>query len=145
MRKLYLEVAKTLHPDLTIDEEDRACRQSFMAEANRAYFEERDETRLEAILHEWESSPGSVKGDGVAAELVRVIRKINQVEERLNVIKAEIDQLGKSAVYQMKMKAQEAESEGRDLLKEMATDLEEQIALAKQELKKMKAKRNRWS
>jgi DnaJ-domain-containing protein 1 len=144
LKKLYREVAKTVHPDLANDEEDRARRQSFMAEANRAY-QEGEGARLEAILHEWESSPESVKGDGVGAELIRMIRKINQVKERLNVIEAEIDQLGRSELYQMKIKVEEAESEGRDILGEMGTHLEEQIALAKQELKRMKAKRSRWT
>ena len=144
LKKLYREVAKTVHPDLANDEEDRARRQSFMAEANRAY-QEGDGARLEAILHEWESSPESVKGDGVGAELIRMIRKITQVKERLNVIEDEIDQLRGSELYQMKIKAQEAESEGRDILEEMATHLDEQIALVKQELKKMKANGSRWA
>jgi hypothetical protein len=42
-----------------------------MAEANAAY-EKGDETRLHAILQEWESSSEAVKGDGVVAELVRI-------------------------------------------------------------------------
>lgn len=144
LKKLYREVAKTVHPDLANDEEDRARRQSFMGEANRAY-EEGNQARLEAILHEWESSPESIKGDGVGNELVRVIRKIKQVKERLNVIEAEIDQLERCKVYKMKIKVEKAESGGRDILEEMATHLDEQIALAKQELKKLKVKRSRWA
>lgn len=142
LKKLYREVAKSVHPDLANDEEERARRQRLMAEANRAY-EEGDEARLEAILHEWESSPESVKGDGVGAELVRVIRKITQAKERLNVIEAEIDQLKGSELYQLKIKIEDAETEGRDPLEEMASQLDEQIALAKQRLMEMEAKRSR--
>jgi DnaJ-domain-containing protein 1 len=142
LKKLYREVAKNIHPDLANDEEERARRQRFMAEANRAY-EESDETRLGEILREWEISPESVKGEGVGAELVRVIRKITQVKERLSVIETEFDKLKGSEIYQLKIRVEEAENEGRGLLREMAFQLDEQIAFAKQRLKEMKAKRSR--
>lgn len=142
LKKLYREVAKSVHPDLANDEEDRGRRQRLMAEANQAY-EEGDEALLEAILREWETSPESVKGEGVGADLVRVIRKITQVKERLKVIEVEIDQLKDSDLYQLKVKVEEAEDEDRDLLEEMAMHLDEQIVLARQELKKMKAKKRR--
>ncbi len=79
LKKLYREVAKRIHPDLATDESERKRRHELMAEANRAY-EEGDAARLEAILRDWESSPESVKGEGPGAELVRVIRKIAQIE-----------------------------------------------------------------
>ncbi|MGH7792730.1 MAG: molecular chaperone DnaJ [Thermodesulfobacteriota bacterium] len=127
LKKLYWEVAKRIHPDLATDEDERIRRQQLMAEANHAY-EEGDEERLRSILREWESSPESVKGDGPGAELVRVIRKIAQVEERLRNIEIEINQLKESDLYRLETKVGEAEKEGRDLLAEMAEQLEEQIA-----------------
>jgi hypothetical protein len=130
LKKLYREVAKSVHPDLANDEKERDRRQRLMAEANRAY-EEGDEPRLESILHEWETSPDFVKGEGIGADLVRVIRKIAQVQGRLRVIDTEIVQLKQSNLYQLKIKVEEAEKEGRDLLKEMASQLDEQIAFAK--------------
>lgn len=142
LKKLYREVAKTVHPDLANDEEDRARRQSFMAEANCAY-EEGNEARLEAIIHEWESSPESVKGGGVGAELIRVIRKINQVKGRLSEIEAEINLLKESELYQLKIRVEEAENQGWDLLSEMATHLDEQINVAKKKMEKMRAREGR--
>lgn len=133
LKKLYREVAKRIHPDLAIDEKERARRQQLMADANRAY-EEGDEAKLQAILREWESSPESVKGEGTAAELVRVIRKIAQIKERLRVIETEIDQLKESDLYQLKTEVQEAGDEGRDLLAEMASRVDEQIAWANKHL-----------
>ena len=111
-----------------------------MAEANGAY-EKGDETRLHAILQEWESSPEAVKGDGLGVELVRVIRKVEQVEERLRVIADEIAQLKASDLYQLKVKIEVAEGAGRNLLAEMAQGVEEQIAVARKRLAKIIGKR----
>jgi len=101
LKKLYRDVAKRIHPDLAIDEKERARRQQLMADANCAY-EEGDEAKLWAILAEWESSPEAFEGEGTAEELIRVIRKIAQVEKRLRVIETEIAQLEKSELYQLK-------------------------------------------
>jgi hypothetical protein len=139
IKALYREIAKKIHPDFAIDEEEREHRQRLMAEANRAY-EDGDETRLKAILDEWENSPDSVKGEGVGAELVRVIRKIAQAKKRLPVIDNEIRQLKQSDLYQLKMKVEESEFQGRDLLGEMASQLDRQISFAQERLRNLKAK-----
>lgn len=104
-----------------------------MAEANRAY-EEGDEAKLQAILREWESSPESVKGAGTGVDLIRVIRKIAQVEERLRVIEAEMAELEASDLYQLKTKVEEAENKGQDLLVEMAAQVEGQLVEATRRL-----------
>ncbi|HEY6386179.1 MAG TPA: hypothetical protein VIX91_10895, partial [Candidatus Acidoferrum sp.] len=59
LKSLYREVAKRIHPDLAVDDADRAKRQKLMAEANLAY-ENGEEAKLRAILEEYESSPESV-------------------------------------------------------------------------------------
>ena len=140
LKKLYREVAKCIHPDLTTGEKERTRRQQLMADANRAY-EEGDEAKLRAILAEWESSPESVEGKGTAAELVRVIRKIAQVEKRLRVIETEITQLEESDLYQLKTKVEVAENEGRDLLDEMASRVKEDIASASVRLARITGRR----
>ena len=133
LKKLYREVAKAIHPDLATDEEERGRRQKLMTEANLAY-EEGDETKLQALLLEWESSPESVKGDGPGAELVRVIRKIAQVEQRLHSIKEEIATVQMFDLNQLRMKVLEAERDGWDLLAKMSLLVTNQIADAKQRL-----------
>ncbi len=133
LKKLYRDIAKSIHPDLATDDEDRARRQRFMAEANQAY-EEGNEIRLREILREWESSPDAIKGDGVAAELIRVIRKIAQVQARLKTIEATVDDLQASDMYRLKDEVESAEAEERDLLAEMASRLDRQIADARKRL-----------
>jgi hypothetical protein len=136
LRKLYREVAKRIHPDLATDESERKRRHELMTEANRAY-EEGDEARLEAILRDWESSPESVKGEGPGAELVRVIRKIAQVEDRLKAIDAEIARLEESDLYRLKNQVDQAKEEGRDLLAEMAARVSQQVVEARERLRSM--------
>jgi len=133
LKKLYREVAKCIHPDLATDENDRIRRERFMAEVNQAY-EAGDEKRLREILHEWESSPEAIRGDGVGAELIRVIRKISQVEGRLLTIETAITQLQSSALFQLQTEVEEAEVERRDLLAEMASRLDQQMGEAKAHL-----------
>src|SRR6185369_2521546 len=92
LRRLYRQAAMLLHPDRTLDGEESKRRHRLMAEVNEAYARG-DEERIRAILREWHASPESVEGDGPGAELVRVIRKIAQVDKRLAAIAAELDQL----------------------------------------------------
>ena len=105
-----------------------------MVEANRAY-EDGDEERLQKILDDWESSPESVKGEDIGAVLVRILRKIAQVEDRLHNIALEIDALYKSDLYQMKIKVEEAERAGQDLLTDMAARLDAEIIEAENRLR----------
>lgn len=139
LKKLYRAVVKRIHPDLSSDEVERLRRTQLMAEANRAY-EEGDEARLRAILHEWESSPESVRGDGIGSELIRVIRKVAQIKKRLIAIENEIQDLKASDLYRLWLRVKEAEKQGRDLLAEMAARLDADIAKARERLQALRAR-----
>ncbi|MEE9148085.1 MAG: hypothetical protein V3U27_11890, partial [Candidatus Tectomicrobia bacterium] len=93
-------------------------RHAFMADVNQAY-EEEDESRLRAILREWESNPEAVEGEGIGAELIRIIRKTAQVEERLRTIEIEMAELQTYELFHLKRKVEEAEAKGQDLLAAM--------------------------
>ncbi|HKS81668.1 MAG TPA: hypothetical protein VJR23_09205 [Candidatus Acidoferrales bacterium] len=133
MKRLYRDVAKRIHPDLTSDRDDRSKRQILMAEANEAY-QKGDEARLTKILHEYECSPESVQGEGPGAELIRVIRRISQARGRLAEIEAEMQEILRSDLHQLKSRMDEAQKNGRDVLKEMVAKVEDQIAQARQRL-----------
>lgn len=134
MKRLYREVAKRIHPDLTSDRDDRARRQQLMAKANDAY-ERSDEVQLTKILTEYEHSPEAVQGEGPGAELIRVIRRISQARSRLAEIEAEMQELMRSDLYQLKSRLDEAQQHGRDVLKEMVEKVEERIAQAQRRLR----------
>jgi hypothetical protein len=105
-----------------------------MTDVNQAY-KDGDEERLWQILHQWECSPESVDGEGVGAELIRVIRKITQATERLEVIKEQIETIKNTELYLLRTKVLLAREYGRDILAEMALELEEQITEAKKRYK----------
>jgi myosin heavy subunit len=129
LKSLYREAARRVHPDLATDDTDRRRREHLMKEVNRAY-QQGDTDALRRIIEEYESSPESVKGTGVAADLERVIRQIKQVRNRLAQIELEITSLINSDIAKLKAKAEQARKEGRDLLAEMAKDVKSRVELA---------------
>lgn len=130
LKKLYREAARQIHPDLTTDAEERNRRHQVMIEINRAY-EAGDEDRLQSLLRDWQRSPESIKDEGIGAELIRLIRKIAQVDGRLDAIDVEIEAVKVSELAELRNKVEAAEEEGRDLLQEMADEIEEEITQAK--------------
>jgi hypothetical protein len=136
LRDLYRKAAKLLHPDLTLDEEERKIRHRLMAELNDAY-KRGDEERIQEILREWHACPESVSGDGPGAELIRVIRKIAQVEKRLKAIAAEMANLRLGQLFKLKQQVEETDANGRYLLKELAERLDREIAEAREELNRV--------
>jgi hypothetical protein len=107
-----------------------------MARVNEA-FDNHDEQRLRELLNQWESSPESVKGEGIAVDLVRVIRKIALVEQRLKIVNDEILSLERCDLYELKSRAEEAEVEGRDLFQEMAFAIQIDIDEGRDRLEKI--------
>jgi hypothetical protein len=102
-----------------------------MAEANHAY-ENGDAEGLKRILQEYECGPDSVRGTGVAADLVRTLRQLKQVRNRLVQIEEELESLNKSNLAQLRSKVLEAGSHGRDLLAEMAANVHSRVKVARQ-------------
>ena len=136
IKKLYRQIAIKIHPDKSVNESDREYRTKLMAEVNDAYANG-DIERLRQILQEWESSPESVTGEGIAFDLVRMIRSISQINGRLKTIEREVEIIKETEIYGMMIQVQEAEKEDRDLLKELSSKIDSDIKLAKERLKSL--------
>jgi DnaJ-domain-containing protein 1 len=137
IKQIYRQVAKLIHPDLTTDPQQKIVRQQLMTEANQAY-EDGNIDRLREILRSWESRPEAVEGEGIEAELIRITRKIAQCRDRLHEIRQEIAEIEQTELYQLQVEVSTARENGKDLLVEMAKDIDEQIAKAQEELTKIK-------
>jgi len=134
LKQLYRDLAKKIHPDLAPDDRARDLRHVFMQKVNQAYAEGNEE-RLRSLLHEWESSPDSVSGEGTGVELIRIIRQIALVHNRIEVINQELGNLRGSELYKLKTKIDEAQDKGQDLLSDMAYEVDGQIEDANIRLK----------
>lgn len=126
LKNLYRDVAKKVHPDLSVDDKEREKRTKLMAEVNEAY-QNGDEKRLEQILSEWQYAPENVSGEDIGAQLVKVIRKIAQVQKRIAAIETEMKVLKGAEIYALMEKVKESEKEGMDLLIQMSGYLDVQI------------------
>ena len=74
-------------------------------------------------------------------ELVRVIRRISQMRSRLAEMEAELQELLRSDLFQLKSRLDEAQQVGRDVLQEMVAKVDEQIEQAQAAIGKDPAQR----
>lgn len=133
LKSLYREVAKAIHPDLASDEEERLRRQELMAIANRAYGDG-DRAALEEILGDLEPVPVAGGGEDVALELVRVIRQIARVRQNIHALLRQMDELKATDIYRFKLRVDEADHDGIDLMAEMAARVDLDILKTRQRL-----------
>jgi DnaJ-class molecular chaperone len=132
LKSLFREVVKRVHPDFCKDAGDLERRTRFMADANRAY-EAGDAETLQRILDEYQDGADALEGEGIGAELIRIIRQISQARERVAAIERELAVLRQSEIALLRNQAEERAQEGRDLLAELASAVREQIERAKKE------------
>ena len=130
VRRLFRDVAKTIHPDLARDEATRDKRHTLMAEANRAYALG-DEDRLRWVLQAWERSPEAVQDADPDAIRLRLARRIEQIEEELNVYARDMAALEDSPLWQLKAMVDEAAARGRDLVADTVRRLKRDIMVAR--------------
>ncbi len=132
-KRLFRQLARIIHPDLAGDPAERERRTNLMVAANLAY-EQGDVAALERLLADWERSPEAVTGGGALAELERTIRRIAQVQERMDAIDEELAELEASAMGWLRRRTEKAAREGWDLLAHMVKELDRQILEAQVEL-----------
>lgn len=136
VRKLFRDVAKTIHPDLAGDDHTRDRRHALMIEANRAYAVG-DEERLRMILDAWEKSPESVQGDSPDSTRLRLERRIAQMEEQLVVAARELADLHESPLWKLKVMVDAADARGKNLIADQVRRLKRDITAARNRLDAM--------
>lgn len=138
VKRLFRQIAQKIHPDRAIDETDRAWRTQLMSEANRAY-RCGDEMALQEVAALWQegreardsqgdSLPGADLRRGVAnAPTPALLRQVERMRARLFEIQRELQKLFASTLYELFIAARQARQQGRDLLAEMAEQLDDAI------------------
>lgn len=136
-KKAYHNLAKIIHPDLALDEQEKERRHELMAKLNFAY-SSGNQNLLNKLVEDFRDAPELVKGDSIADNLVRVIRQIHQVKLRLKELKAEFERLELSEHYVLWIKVEAEMKEGRDLLKQMGNRAKSHIAKSTRRLNTLK-------
>jgi hypothetical protein len=135
LKALYRELAKLLHPDLTLDVDEKARRHLLMQQINEAY-QHGDLKSLQDILDSERSNPENIKGDDVGSALVRVIRKIAQVDKRVSKLESQIDELKRTDLYVLFETVQNELKNGIDLLQRMGSEIDSRILFLQREIDK---------
>lgn len=146
LKRLFRQVAQKIHPDRAEDEDDRVWRTTLMSEANRAY-RAGDRMVLQDILEQWQQGrpaaqeavpAGLVQRKASASEAVTALyRQIERVQNRIVALQEQLNRLVASRLYELFAAANLARSKGRDLLHEMAEQLEVQIEAARVRLRQL--------
>jgi hypothetical protein len=136
IKKLYRDVAKRVHPDFASNDDDRARRSELMKRANKA-FSEGDVASLEEILLDADLSLAHLIDDNTALDMLN--RKIDRIVKRIRTINMEIQTLKSSDLFILMQRAQIAESQGIDLLEQIAVDLTDQLNDKKKRLEILQA------
>ena len=126
LRSLFRDVAKRIHPDFAKDDADQQRRTRLMAEVNEAY-SRGDAEALQRILDDYDESSESVQGEGIGAELIRIIRQIHQAKKNIAAIERELADLRACEISRLKHDSEVADRDDRDLLAELAASLRSQI------------------
>ncbi len=136
LKSLFRAVAKAVHPDLAVDDEDRRRRERFMSEANNAYKAGNVE-RLQAILDAPEMSRPLDDGEDVGTKLVRLIRMIASAQDRMQAIREEIKSLKTGDAYGLYNDYQE---QGDSLFDTISQNLDSKIRELKDTLNGLEEK-----
>ena len=124
LKQLYRQLARRFHPDLALEEADRAYRTDLMMAINAAYAAG-DMAALERLAAEPDNAPRAPHTDEELAAALQ--REIDHCRRRLSEIAAELATLEGHDSTRLLRRAERAAVEGRDLLAELAADLRRRI------------------
>lgn len=129
IKKIYRQLARRFHPDLALNEEDRAYRTDMMMRINAAYTAG-DLEQLQAIATEPDSVShlDAAQTDQQLAEAL--MREVARCQRRLSEIGEEMARLARHRNARLQEKAEQLVQKGRDYLQELMVELQEQIAQA---------------
>ncbi|KXJ98427.1 MAG: hypothetical protein UZ17_ACD001002782 [Acidobacteria bacterium OLB17] len=136
-KKAYHDLARTIHPDLAVDSEEKERRHMLMAELNKAY-SSGDQEKLDRLADDLRHSPALVPGDSFGDRLVRVIRQIAQVKARFTELAEEGRSARASETYALFLKAKAEREEGRDMIAQIAARTAVHIMRANRRLQSLR-------
>jgi hypothetical protein len=137
VKKLYRQLCRRFHPDLVQDLAEQAWRTEMMTAINAAYAA-RSLVELQALAERPDRSP-SIEIVADEQRLAALHDKLQQIQQRLGEVEQETRELMNGSEVELSLNVKLAWRHGRDLLAEMAADVEEQLARKRVELDLMLA------
>jgi hypothetical protein len=125
IKNLYRALAKRYHPDLVTDPAEKRRREKVMAEVNQAYAD-KNLSALQALA----SRPEEPERESVKSRqqvIIELRREIDRLRKLVVELESRLHQLVHSSILELKLDVTIARRAGRDLLGEIAADLQKQI------------------
>lgn len=132
LRKLFWSVARLFHPDHATDENEAGRRHAVMAEASRAY-QEGDIESLHMLLGD-EQLQFFCAQSGADAEEEDQAGRLLRLKGELRTAEFGIKRIRLDGLYHLKLKVDEEAKNGRDVLTQMAENINRQIVKARRRL-----------
>jgi hypothetical protein len=126
IRKLFRELAKRFHPDLTSNEKEKEWRAQIMTQVNMAYAQ-RDLKALQALADQ-PDHPSSTVAQSHQDEVNMLKSELVRLDGVIAELKASIRHLEESPAMKLMMESRLQRRNGKDLLTGMVNQLQEQIA-----------------
>jgi hypothetical protein len=125
LKTLYRRIAKFFHPDLAGSEQEKARKNKTMAEANAAY-QEKDLEKLKTI-DKTAKEEEARKHETSTEKLARLTRESHELDKEVERLIKALKEVKESPTFKMKDAVERGSAEGRDVLEELANDLETKI------------------
>ncbi len=138
LNQLYRRAASLMHPDRATDDVDRNERNNWFGRVNQAV-DASDKAALRKLITDYQARPESIRGEGTAFELVRIIRQISQVEGRLAFVDEELRLLADSHDYQEMLFFEQNTRLGISPFKALSDSLREKIAQKEETLARLRS------
>jgi hypothetical protein len=126
LKRVYRQLARRFHPDMGVDDDDRAYRTEMMMTINTAYALG-DLKKLQELA---DAPDAAVRDEALTDEmLVVALRKeLAHVENRLREIQRELQLLQNHRSHKLRRQKEAAAADGRDWFAEITAQLRESIA-----------------
>ncbi len=128
IKTLYRRLARRYHPDLARNQADVAASNEQMAEINRAYEagDLKSLVRLAGIVLPYGVKLPQSSSDNPAGRKEK-LGEVEHVESKLKAVRQQISLMSSLPIVKLSLDVKLAEHQGRNLLREMATELQYKV------------------
>lgn len=138
IKQLYRQLARRYHPDLATDPAEQQQRNALMARINSAYAD-RDLDTLQALIKQ---PPGTIPAQPLAELQLKELRQVlAQLEARVQALAQERITLLTGDMMRLMVESKLVRGRGRDLLAEMAAQLDREYTAAMIRLEQLRKSR----